>query len=123
MNSIKGLIVLSPGHKTTATEDEGVVPDVQDDHLLSINEEAQLDIGDAESEGDVEDDEREEPPKDAKTAVDKNTENKEHNNNDNKPKPKASGLTLESMGQIISVPAPSSNQANIHRVPTASQEL
>ena len=103
MISIDGHMVLSPGHERTATEDEGVIPDAQEDHLFSIEEEAQLDIGDAESEGDVEDNEGEEQTKDEKTVSGQNTGNKEHNNNDSKSKPKASGLTLESMRQTISV--------------------
>ena len=78
-----------------------------------------MDIGDAQSERDLEDNEGEEQTKDAKTVTGQDTGNKEHNNNNSMSKPKVSGLTLESIRQTISVLAPPSNQANIHRVPTA----
>ena len=68
MNKIEGHIELSPGHVTTATEDEGVGQDVQDDHMLSIDDNEQLDVGEAQSEVD----ENEEPPKNAKAVRSKN---------------------------------------------------
>ena len=123
LNTINDHMVLSPGHKRTAMEDEGVIPDSQEEHLFSVDEDAKLDEGDALSEGDVKDNEKAEPTKDANyketTTGPSTTPGKKHNNNNSKPKPKLLGLTLASIRETISVLTPPSNQATIHRVPTA----
>ena len=120
MNKINGQIELSPGHKTTATEDEGVGEDVNDEHLLSIDENEELDVGGAHSESETDDVANEIPKGVIEAADGEKHQNKENNNNENKSKSKPTCLTLESMGYIRnSTSVPLSQRIILHGVPTS----